>query len=766
MTRRITTDRKRPSIERGERPLQRAARVSAAGTLLAAALTVAGVGAIETAAAAAPTGRAYELVSPVDDPSASIAGLTSPLVPAPAMASDDGDRVLYGSVSGLGSPWSGVTNAMIFGSRSTNRWAANTATVSVDHGDTPTEIAKSEPQGGRVTPDGRNYVFYARNLGAVPLPPGSLLPGVFRAVDDGSAPAWLSRPADGITPVPETTGDNSVKGNIVVSRDGSTVAFGSRQPLAAGAPAAEAWSVYASRDGQVELVSRYPDGSPVQQEAQLPCYDWQEPRPAVVTSYCSPLAGDGRYVLFRVGSADGIYVRDLDQQQTRQLTGAAVGRPGVSDLAAASRDGARAYFRLVGGGVMQDANLETGAVVARPAITGTPYGLTPDGRQMLFLESPSAGNGNTWRLRFWDAAADPDASVQVGTVGSATVALSTGGATRLQVFRSQDAGQTWIFGATGSLDPARPSANAATLQLYRWSVGDTAPTCLSCQPVDGVGRTTGINLTVQEVVGTETMLDPTSTSLGAPSDFGQSARRFSQPGHSVSDDGRWILFDSPDRLVAADENNVRDVYLWDRDAPDGKQLELLTSGQGTMPSYALDLDPTGRNAFFSTRESLLPADRNSNYDVYVARVGGGFPDAALPCAGEGECRPPVIADPPKGPIGSGQLTPPSEGHKQPVQTGTPKLRVRSVRTTSRRLTVRIDTPQAGKIRVTGKTVRTTSRTAKRATTYTLQVPLTASAQRQVARGRSVKVGLRVAFTATGAKKASAVRTTVTVRKGR
>lgn len=766
MTRRIATDRKRPSVVRGERPLQRAARMRSAGALLAATLTVAGAGTIATASAAPPTDRAYELVSPVDDPSGSIAGLTSPLVPAPAIASADGDRVLYGTVSGLGSPWSGVTNAMVFGSRTANRWAASTATVSLDRGDTPTEIATSEPRGGRLTPDGRSFVFYTGNLGAMPVVPGQRLPGVFRATDDGNPPTWLSRPADGITPVPTSGATNQVRDNISISRDGDTVAFQANQPLAAGAPSATTSSVYASRNGQVELASRYPDGSAVQSYTELACVVTEEAQPAVVTSYCSPLAGGGRYVLFRVGSSDGVYVRDLQQQQTRQLTGTAVGRPGVSNLDAAARDGAHAFFTY--GGVMQEADLaaSTMTVTPRPAITGKPFGLTADGRQMLFLESPSAVNGNSWTLRFWDGAADPDDSIRVGTVGAATVPLSTGGNIRLRVFRSQDAGQTWIFGATGSLDPARPSANGSTLQLYRWSVGDDAPTCLSCQPVDNVARTTGINLTIQEVVGTEMMLDPTVTSTDYLADFGFSTRRLSQPGHSVSDDGRWILFDSPDRLVAGDQNNVRDVYLWDRDAPDGKQLQLVTSGQGSTPSYALDLDPTGRNAFFSTRESLLPADRNGNYDVYVARVGGGFPNEEDPCDGEKECRPPVIPDPPQGPIGSGHLTPPSEGNKQAVQTGTPKLRVRSVRTTSRRLTVRIDTPRAGKIRVTGKSVRTTSRTAKRAATYTLRVPLSASAQRQVARGRSVKVGLRVAFTATGAKKASAVRTTVTVRKGR
>lgn len=752
---RALDDDDRAARSRSRLPRHRSAAFAA---LAGVAAVVGAVAVAAPASADPPAGRAYEIVSPVDDPSGSMAGVRSDLVPMPGFASEDGDRLIYGAVSGLGSPWSGVSNAMIFGQRTATGWRARTATVSVDHGNTPTEIGRSDARDGLPTVDARSYTFWAPNLGAVPVTGSVILPGIYRATDDGTAPVWLTRPIDGVAPLPVEGSLNHVKTGVSANRDRSTLAFASLAPLSAGAPAAGVSAVYASRAGRLELASRLTDGSVVP-NSNLPCIEADETLPAVRAARCSPLAGEGRYVLFRVGASEGIYVRDLEQQATRQLTGVAVGRPGVSQLAAVGRDGDRAYFSLAG--AMQEANLETGAVVPRPAITGQPFGLSADGRKMLFLASDNT-------LRYWDGESSPGTSVPVGTVGATPVPVSTTAqqAVRLRVYRSQASGRTWIFGAVGSLDPVRPNATPNTLQLYRWSVGDAAPRCLSCAPVDGVARTVGINLTVQEVVGTETLDDPSVLSTAFGSSFGDSSRNMAQAGRSVSDDGRWILFDSPDRLVAADTNNVRDVYLWDGDAPDGRQLQLVTSGEGNAPSYALDIDRAGRNAFFSTREGLVPADRNGNYDVYVARTGGGFPESPASCVGEA-CRPPVIPDPPRGRVGSGDVGGgPQAGPQQGPQRGTPKLRVRSVRTSPQRLTVRVDTPQAGRIRVTGKAVRSTSRTAKRATTYTVRVPLSAATKRSVARGRTVRVHLRVTFTPTGGKKATVVRTSVSVRKGR
>lgn len=767
---------------------------SRSASLLVGMATIGGAGLIAVpTASAVPQGRAYELVSPADDPSGAIGGLTTDLLAAPAISSDDGNTLLYGSGSSVGSSWSGPPNPMIFGYRTPTGWQVRSAMRSLDDGNTPLELASGEAQSGRLTPDGSSFVFgVPGNFGATPVPPGSSVTGVFRSRNADDTPDWLSQPLDGISPLQAPT--NILTVSTSSNRDADVVTFSSTARLMAIAPPSGTSAVYAVYNGELQLVSRMPDDTPATQPAFLANTSNANAGavnpPAVIQR--NQLAGNGRFVLFRLGGNENqgaLYVRDLQEQETRQLSG---GLPGATEVTASmqtawgaanqnvaadavtvpvgalafgARDGARAFFRgqrnVAVAAFLYEADLESGTVTPRPALTGAPLGLSPDGGRMLFLEPPSTGSAaGDWTLRFWDAT-NPGTSVAVGTITSPSTATFG----RARVFRSSPDGSTWIFTAIGSPDPLRPNVTPTTQQLYRWKVGEAAPTCLSCEPVDGVARTSGVNLTVQEGIATEKFVSPTTAGVPTETATGLAKRKLSQPGHSVSDDGRWILFDSPDRLVDQDTNNVRDVYLWDGDAPAGERLALVTSGEGNTPSYALDLDPTGTNAFFATREGLVPADRNENYNVYSARIGGGFPGSPTSCVGEA-CRPPVIPDPPTGHVGSQGAGPVSTGRRQPVQSGTPTFRVRSVRTSSRRLTVRVTTPKAGRIRISGKQVRTTSRTAKRATTYTVRVPLTASARRSVATKGRLKVALRVRFTPAGAKKSTTVNTSVSVKRGR
>lgn len=749
----------KPSAARSHRTFRR-------GLGLACLLAFAAiVGPVSTAAAEPPPGRAYELVSPVDDPSGSNAGLLSSLEPVPGMASDDGNRFLYGAAASLGQAWSGQTNAMIFGTRTPSGWQARTATVSIDHGNTALQVIGTEANWGWLSPDGGTYTFWTTNLGAAPIAPNQSLPGVFRATDDGTAPEWLSRPIDGIVAEP-TNSSAYVQRIAFANRDSSVVALESQAPLTAEAPSAPTPAVYASVAGRLQLVSKLPDGSVPTEGSYLVC---NQESPAVTVTFCSALAGDGRFVLFNVGGSSeerALYVRDLQQGVTRQLSGAAVGLP-LANLIAASRDGARAYFTRAGVSGVYEADLEYGTSILRPAITGTPVGLSPDGRSMLFVEAPAAG-GEDGTLRYWDDS-DPETSVALGSLGASPTQAVWGPPAWARVYSSLDEGREWIFTATGSLDPAKPNATPDTQQLYRWRVGEAAPTCLSCEPVDGVARTTGVNLTVQQVVGTEVMTEPDATAYSSGTDFGFSARKLADPGHAISADGRFILFDSPDRLVAEDTNDVRDVYLWDRDGAPGRQLRLVTSGKGNTPSYALDIDPTGTNAFFSTREGLVPADKNENYNVYDARIGGGFPASQESCVGEG-CRPPVIPPLPSS-IGTSSIG--SNGNLRPTPNPAKATvgvtQLKSANGSVAKLKVRVS--GAGRIAVSGPSVRSTGRSVSKAGTYVVTVRPSARTNDRLARKKSLKIRARVSYRVKGGGSvAKSVTVTFaakhTVRKGR
>jgi hypothetical protein len=753
---------------------------------VAAALPIGALAAVAAALAPAPAlaasdpppGRAYEIVSPVLDPSGTPAGVSSDFMPMPARASEDGDRLIYGTTSVPGATWSGPANPMVFGHRTPTGWVARNAIRSVDYGDTALELSAHEAQSGWLTSDGATFVTgIGRNLGSASS--AAILPSVYRTTDADAPPDWLSRPnvggaLPGVSP-----------SSVSAADDARTVVFSSRAPLTGDAPPNGTSAVYVRSGGELRLVSRLPDGSVSSQSAWLAnigVADLNAGRPAAI-SMRNQLAGNGRFVLFMAdvendGWSSRLYVRDLENGVTHQLAGGGSGTatlaspletawggagqvvsPGVRTVPPGLTYGAAsapvAFFNpkradaSVDPGVLHEADLETGVVTPRSAITGPPLGLSADGRRMIFIApTPTSGvsGAGAWTLRFWDAA-DPETSVAIGTV-STTSGNPTYGLAR--VYRSSADGGTWIFTAAGSLDPARPNVGPLTQQLYRWSVGEASPTCLSCEPTDGVARTSGVSLTPQESISSETFVAPTT-----PIPFTNNAHKvkIAQKGHSVSSDGRWLLFDSPDRLVAEDVNDVRDVYLWDRDAAAGGGLELVTRGVGNSPAYALDLDPTGRNAFFSTRDALVPADTDGAYDVYTARIGGGFPNAPdLSCAGEG-CRPAVGG--PAGPVAGSVLFAGRGNAEAPARAASVRVsRLKAVVGRVARLRVRV--PGAGRVSVAGRSIRNAGKSTKRSATYTVRVALKPRARKALAnrkRGR-LRVAVRVVYRSASGQRAS------------
>ncbi len=127
----------------------------------------------------------------------------------------------------------------------------------------------------------------------------------------------------------------------------------------------------------------------------------------------------------------------------------------------------------------------------------------------------------------------------------------------------------------------------------------------------------------------------------------------------LSDDGSRLFFESFDALVLADENGKRDVYEFEREdtgdctgqSPSfspvsGGCISLLSSGKSEDETFLIDASSNGRDAFLSTRSSLVAWDVNENYDVYDTRAGGGFPEPQEEaiCEGEG-CKPPAAGPP-------------------------------------------------------------------------------------------------------------------------
>jgi hypothetical protein len=116
---------------------------------------------------------------------------------------------------------------------------------------------------------------------------------------------------------------------------------------------------------------------------------------------------------------------------------------------------------------------------------------------------------------------------------------------------------------------------------------------------------------------------------------------FEQPENLLAGGQGKLFFESQDALSPNDTNGgVQDVYEW---TPSGVGscaqargcLSLVSSGHSADDSMFLTATPSGSDAFLVTREQLLPQDEDELLDVYDARLGGGIPPGGVaPCGGE------------------------------------------------------------------------------------------------------------------------------------
>jgi hypothetical protein len=154
------------------------------------------------------------------------------------------------------------------------------------------------------------------------------------------------------------------------------------------------------------------------------------------------------------------------------------------------------------------------------------------------------------------------------------------------------------------------------------------------------------------------------TPTGAPSD-GDSG--LASTGSSLSADGR-VFFDSTDQLAVSDSDGVGDVYEWEPLATGNCQgsspsfakaenacLALISAGTSSVASGLHGVSADGSDAYFFTRDSLAPQDKNGpTMKIYDARVGGGFPYLFPPsdCKASDECHGAASPLPGPLPIGS------------------------------------------------------------------------------------------------------------------
>jgi hypothetical protein len=694
------------------------AGIAVAGSLLAASVT--GAAALAGPAAASPPTRAYELVSPVQKSASDVA--------AGLQATADGNRLAYASWASLeGTP---VADFGTFyrADRGPDGWSTTTLSPRQVIPDLTSLASSVNPQDFSADLS----TFYSAPFSATtPLLPEDLNNSVdVYASTAGGVTRWLTPGVD-----PAEAGDSVYTGR---SADNRTVVFESTKQILPDVPGGTN-QVYELVDGTPHLVS-YVDDVPAPGGAQfgsghtMPSSTQPPDRTAV--------SADGSHVFFTSGGQ--LYARvggtRTELISASQVTGS-VGDPAPTGamFAGAATDGHYVTFTspdplvdgATGGGLYgYDLGSHALKLLAETPMT-LPAGTVrtaPDGSRVYFVTyNELDGEGTDFEYNLWVARADgtrhfigtldqyADGPIEGGYGENQSLAAITPDGTRLAFQSAANLGRYDTGGTT---------------EVYVYDDTTQRATCVSC-PSGGADPT-----------GPASLHDPTNN-IGAYS-------------RTFTDDGD-VFFETPEPLSPDDTDDQTDVYEYT-----GGRAVLMSPGTRT-PTHYVDNSADGSSVFLRTRDSLVRADDDGGYmDIYVARVGGGFPDATPPAACEGSaCRPAPTPDP--GP----PAAPPTAFAFDPAPGSEPASRTtfsvgavsaakrsRFARTGRLALTVKVS--DAAVVTATGRaqigrkrvTVATGSINKLAAGRTTLTVRLTAAAHKALARSGRLTIRLTVACTDT------------------
>ena len=301
-------------------------------------------------------------------------------------------------------------------------------------------------------------------------------------------------------------------------------------------------------------------------------------------------------------------------------------------------------------------------------------------------------------------------------------------------------GRFLAFTFNGQIVGPHPQDAQPFLQAYLYDYQADSLACVSC---GAVGQPTG---------------DVTFTGFAS---LRPAFDRFHGVERQVSSAGR-LFFDSPDELVPADTNGKVDVYEYD----DG-HISLISSGRDGEDSSFGDASASGGDVFFITRQSLVGQDRDNNYDLYDARVGGGIasqnPPVPTPSCSGDACKAPPGA-PAAAPIAA-TVTFSGPGNLASTPAGPAKIKLLTKTVRGPRFLVKVRVPGIGTIAITGAGIRTTRKSVGKAATYNLRVVLTSKEKRLLARKHKLRLTLRVAYTPAGGSTQD-TRLMLTVRSAR
>ncbi|MBB4661497.1 hypothetical protein [Conexibacter arvalis] len=716
-----------------------------------------------------PDCRAYEKVSPRDD-NGGFAGVMTTFQPLFSAVGADGNGMMFGASGGIGPSLRGINNTTHAAVREENGWRVGQLLTTTDP-NFAVELNYST-----VAPfpsEDMSQILWKAPRSMGPPNPTNGTNGIYRSARFGAGPpTWISQPT--IPLVGNGPDLSSGSHAIGASADLSTAFFNSTGVLTSvyGDPDRTAIGLYRNSDGVLTPAGRLPSGLVHPRGTWAAGYTPGYGAP-MVGSYRNQVSRDGSRLFF-VSPAQETEIKQLYVQQgdnpgkliSKDRSGAPAA-DGVSVLNAgsnvntqqrgyafATRDGARVLFRSssaltddapAAGVKTYRAEVGSGALTYLPNADGYPLAINDDASRILFL---AAGSGSTVDIKYW--VEGPGG----GTVHTLATSLAGGTSTvHAGIPRLTPDGTTVAFESEVALDPEVAAVSATGTQVYRWSIGDAHPTCVSCRRDGEPAAAIGARLQNTASKPTDTAVSPGGASPTAPQ-----ASYVVPP--AISDDGSRIAFDTREPLdPARDTNGQRDVYLWENGT-----LHLLTSGKNTAPSYIIGTSLSGDDVFFSTMDALVASDRNGSYDVYDARVEGGFaePATSTSCTGD-DCQGQdgAVGDP----ASLGSVTFSGRGNvvPEPERRAPAKVRASIVKKSVKAngFTIAVKVSGKGRIAVSGANVKKKSRGVARAGTYRVAVVLAPKARRALKAKRKLKVAAKVRFVpAQGSASSATVRVTV------
>jgi hypothetical protein len=725
----------------------------ALGTLLVAAGAL--LAALPIAAQAAlPDGRVHEQVSPVDKFGGDAGATRGSWGYAHATA--DGSGVLYKSGGAIGEPVRGLQEYSV-----SRRGGGGWATVSA-------LPAGSQDRLSTIGHDPRTLLPSSDLTKLVFSSSGSYIPdenpdlgnnealALYLAHADGTID-WLTRPLiANPDPAPGHIQYTGLFQPVGAAPDLSTVYFWSQPTLlpqddARASSGLGGWGLYEYSDGGLKPAGTLPDGTEDPGGA-APAATNSGSR--TINNFITPemsanqVSRDGSTLFFvspdpgpnpDIGPVTQLYVRrdghstlvshapdgtptPSGAKPVRQLNSVPDGFP--QQFAYASPDGGVAIFQSVDA-LTPDApsnsaiksyryDVATDTVSYLPGVGNngpdffgsTVVAASDDGRRFLFSDGG---------IKLWDH----------GVIK--TLAPSDGA--QLAPARATGPGSVFVFSTNASIGGAN---SGGFTQIYRYDVAEDKTTCLSCPPA-GVVPSAEATLAIERITGDGP--PPHNGNLAAP--------------RGISADGQRVFFQSPDPLVDEDINRAADylgrplgidVYEW---TPAG--VSLISGGRSQLPSLVMDNSASGDDVFFTTAEGLADDDTDGAYDVYDARVGGGFkkPAVVAPCTGDG-CQGGVTGPPPLGDPGSSVFSGAGdERERVPAPSARLALGTRKFAKGALAVTVRIARP--GRVKVSGSGLQTTTHTYRKSGRFQIKVSVSEGGKRTLRIKHRLKLRVRVDF---------------------